>query len=92
VNKARNGRHRRSPDPHADHRKQARYSRFARLLKQRHALRFAPTIDEGLTEGDVSLKLRRGSTRLLIMAGNPADIDGGRAVLAAGPRDQEGHS
>jgi hypothetical protein len=41
------------------------YSRRARLLKQAMALLFAPTIGEGLGEGEVRMRLHGGS-RLLI--------------------------
>lgn len=79
------------------HHKATTYSRVARLLKQRVAEALAPTIAEGLSEGDVQLRLHPPRRRLLVMAGavgltvdhtaNRASAD--RPRLA---RDQEGRS
>lgn len=66
--KARRGR-KHNPVPHKPHHRATAYSRVGRLLKQRVALRHAPTIAEGLSEGDVQLKLHPTRTGLLIMAG-----------------------
>jgi hypothetical protein len=66
--KARHGRHGRNPVPHGDHRKRPSYSRVGRLLKQRMALLFAPTVD------DFDLDRPRLGT---------ADINSGRAAETA---------
>jgi hypothetical protein len=45
------------------------YSRRARLLKQRMAALFAPTVAEGLTDSEVQKRLGISKTGRLLMAG-----------------------
>jgi len=69
--KARSGRHRRSPEPHPDHRKRPSYSRAARILKARVALMLAPRAEDfedlerprlGMSDRQVALALAPSSS------------------------------